>query len=283
MTFAQPLALLGLLPLGAMVILLWRQAPALVPALPGGWARLIAPPLRRYMARDLERPGLAQVWLILGVCACLVVAIARPLVPLGDGEGWANLVGRVIVIDAEHDGMAARRIAVDRLLALSPDVPTALVAVAGDAYQIVPFTTDAAQIDRYLRVLEPDAMPVRGIAVHTGLAMAERILADARVVAGQIVLVVGAGAPGSPVELPDTETLKSVVVAGDPAGWDGVADLHGADLVVATDLGPVTGALDAAVRALRAGLPGAAIDIAPWLYALAGLLTLGLFRRRAAS
>lgn len=282
MSFAHPFALLGLLPLAGLAILLWRQAPSLVPALPGGWAKLIAPPLRRYMARDLTRPGLGQVWLTLGIAACLVLAIARPLVPTGDGRDWANLVGRVLVIDAEHDGIAARRIVVDRLLAASPKVPTALVALSGDAYVLVPFTTDAAQIDRYLRVLEPDAMPMRGLAVHTGLALAEKTISDAGVLARQIVLVVGAGAPGDAVDLPETDTLRAVITAGDPAGWDKVAAAYGAEVASSDSLAGVTEALDAAVRDLAASLPGEMIDLSPFLIALALVLALGLFRRRSA-
>ena len=207
MSFAAPLWLAGLVPVAALAWALWRQAPMLVPALPGCWARLIEPPLRRFMARDLSRPGLGQVWLCLGIAACLVVAMARPLIPLGTGTDYANMVGRVILIDADQEGIAERRIAVDRFLELSPDVPTSLVAVAGDAYMIVPFTTDAAQIDRYLRVLEPDAMPMPGLAVHSGLALGEKIIADAGVVAGQIVLIAGPRAPDAVVDLPGTETL----------------------------------------------------------------------------
>ena len=282
MSFAHPLALIGLLPLAALAVLVWRQAPALVPALPGGWARLIAPPLRRYMARDLRRPGLGQVWLCLCIAGCLVVAIARPLIPLGEGRDWANLVGRVIVIDAEHDQIAARRIVADRLLAASPRVPTALVAVAGDAYMVVPFTTDAAQIERYLRVLEPDAMPVRGLALHTGLALAEKIIRDSGVVARQVVVITGGAAPGSTVDLPETGTLKSLVTAGSPEGWDRVADSYGADLAGVDDLTPVTAALDAAVRQLAADLPGEMGDLAPWFLALALVLALALFRQRSA-
>lgn len=282
MSFGHPIALTGLLPLAALAVLLWRRAPALVPALPGGWTRLIAPPLRRYMARDLTRPGLGQVWLTLGVAACLVVAAARPLVPLGEGRDWANRVGRVIVIDADNAGMPARRIVVDRLLEASPRVPTALVAVAGDAYMIVPFTTDSTQVDRYLQVLEPDAMPVPGLAVHTGLALAEKIVADAGIVARQIVLIAGERAPAGPVELPGTATLRSVVTTGNAAGWDRVAEVYGADLAASEDLTPVTGALEAAVRALAADLPGEVIDLTAWLIALALVLALGLFRRRSA-
>lgn len=282
MSFSHPIALAGLLPIAALAVLLWRQAPALVPALPGGWARLITPPLRRYMARDLSRPGLGQVWLTLGITACLIIAIARPLIPLGEGRDWANRVGRVIVMDADRDGIAGRRIVATRLLEASPLVPTALVAVAGDAYMVVPFTTDAAQIDRYLRVLEPDAMPARGLAVHTGLALAEKVIAEAGVIARQIVLIAGDGAPANPVDLPPTETLKSLIAAGDATGWDEVAAAYGADIAAPDDLAPVTGALDAAVRALAADLPGEMVDLSPWLIALALALMLGLFRRRSA-
>lgn len=282
MSFVHPFVLLGLLPLAALAFLLWRQAPMLVPALPGGWARLIEPPLRRFMARDLSRPGLAQVWLCLAIAALLVAAAARPLLPVGDPTDYANMVGRVVVVDADAPDIARRRIAVDRLLAASPRVPTALVALAGDAYLVVPFTTDRAQIDRYLVVLEPDAMPLEGMALHAGLALAEKVIADAGVVAGQIVLFAGDKGPGTLFDVPASETLRTFVVAGDPEVWRAAAERHGADLTPDQDLEPVTSSLSSAIDALRADLPGGAIDIAPWLMALSVLLCLGLFRRRSA-
>ena len=282
MTFEQPLAMLALIPLALIAVALWKRAPALVPALPGGWAQLIQAPLRRYMARDLTRPGLGQVWLVLAIAVCLILGIARPLAPLGEGRDWTNQVGRVIVIDSETDGMAGRRIVVDNLIAASPDVPTALVAMAGDAYIVVPFTTDVRQIDRYLRVLAPDAMPIRGMAVHSGVALAEKAIADAGVVIGQIVLVVGPGAPERPVELPETKTLRDLITVGDPTGWQSIAASYGASNTSSTDLSAIKARLDAAITGLRAKLPGAVIDIAPWLFGLAVVLSLGMFRRRNA-
>lgn len=282
MTFATPLFLLALIPLAIVAFLLWRQAPMLVPALPGGWARLIQPELRGFMARDLARPGLGQVWLCLAVAAIMIVGAARPLIPLGQSTDYANLIGRVIVLDADRPGIEERRIIVDQLLLAAPDAPTALALVAGDAYLVTPFTTDIAQIDRYLRVAEPDAMPAPGLAVHSALALAERVIADARIVAAQIVLVAGADAPAQMAKIPETDTLRAFVIAGDPAAWQSGSAQYGADLHAADDLEPVTAALGAAIEDLRADLPGAVIDISPWVFGLAMVLSLGLFRQRSA-
>ncbi|MEM7188602.1 MAG: hypothetical protein AAF439_03240 [Pseudomonadota bacterium] len=284
MSFALPLALAGLLPVAALALLLWQRAPMLVSALPGGWGRIIEPALARYMARGLSRPGLGQAWLCLGIAALLVVAIARPLLPLGEAPDYANVAGRVIVLDANNVGMADRRIVTGRLLNMAPEVPTALVAVAGEAYSVVPFTTDRTQIDRYLAVLTPEMMPRPGNSLHLGIAQAEEALAQAGVIAAQIVLVTGAETPPSVVELPETETLRAVVVpVADLALWSGFADGYGARLIDFSDPSPAIEDIRGALSDLTGSLPAAAIDISPWLYGLAMMLWLVLFRRRSAS
>ena len=132
-------------------------------------------------------------------------------------------------------------------------------------------------------VLEPDAMPMPGLAVHSGLALGEKIIADAGVVAGQIVVVAGPTAPDAVIELPDTGTLRAFVISGGTAGWEASATGYAADLIDIDAPEEVTATLDREIEKLRAGLPGAAIDIAPWLHALSMLLCLGLFRRRSAA
>lgn len=282
MSFGIPLALLGLIPVVAVALLLWRRAPMLLSALPGGWARIIGPELTDYMARGLSRPGLGQAWLCIAAAGIVVLAIARPLVPLGGGIDYANLAGRVIVLDAISDGIEDRRITVDRILELSPDVPTSLVALSSDAYTIVPFTTDRAQIDRYLRVLDADVIPDPGLSMHTGIAHAEKVLADAGVVAAQMVMIFGGDAPPRVLDIPETDTLRWFVVPEASDRWERFANGYQAEITNGSTVEPLVDDMSLALEALRGSLPGAAADFSPWLYALAMVLWLGLFRRRSA-
>ena len=71
------------------------------------------------------------------------------------------------------------------LLDATPEIPTALVVASGDAFNVVPLTTDRAFLDRYLNVIAPDVMPLEGRALQVTVAQAEGILTLAGVLAGQ--------------------------------------------------------------------------------------------------
>ena len=121
--------------------------------------------------------GHAATPVLCFVLALLVVfALSRPGLDVEDDDTFATLAGRVVILDVGSD-LTRHRHVLDDLYRADPGVSTALVAVSGDAYRIVPFTTDKAQIDRYLRVLSTDIMPRPGQNAHLGLALAEQMLA----------------------------------------------------------------------------------------------------------
>ncbi len=285
MTFAEPLALLLLLPVAAAALLLHRRPAAASRRLPGAWRRLVEPALRSALADGIVGGGGGQARLAAAAAVLLVLALARPLVDLGNAPDYANLAGRVVVVDlGAGAGAQDAKLAAAGLVGAAGPVPTAIVAAAGEAYTVVPLTTDQAHLERYLRVLTPEIIPVAGRALHTGLAHAEALLRGAGIAVGQIVLVSGGPAPAHDVDIAPSETLRVMLAAaGSAADWEAFAAANDADVRGPQDIAEIAAGLErAAEQKLRRSAAGSFTDLAPWLTGLAMLVWLGFFRRRTA-
>lgn len=283
MIWLQPWALAGMPAVGLLAVLLFGRRRSALAALPGDWARIVEPPLRRYLAGDGARDRRGPLALCLLIAALIVLALARPALDRPDGSRFAAIAGRVVVADlgGAAPDVARLRLAVSDLLDAATDVPTALIAVAGDAYAVVPLTTDATQIRRYLGALAPDVMPEEGRALHRGLTRAEAMLSRAGVAIGQIVLV-SAGPPPDPAPATVATDVERIVapLAGSE-GWEDLAAAHQARLVEAGELPAIaTGLHQRAADLTRARAPDAVLELTPYVVGLALCLWLALFRRR---
>lgn len=281
MSFAVPIALILLVPLCMAGLLTGSARLGWAGRLPGMWDRAVAKPLKAHLARHSSLGRAAPPVLTLLIAAVLILALARPGIEVKRPQDFATLAGRVVVMDMGSD-MAEHRLFVDALFRSGP-AATAIVAVAGDAYRIVPFTTDWQQIDRYLRVLRADVMPEPGRRPHLGLARAERILENADYIVRQVVLVTAKPPPEIIVEVPDSGAQRVVVALRHGEAWAPWATSWGADLLAGTDTDAIAAALDdAAKTAARTELPGARTDLSSLLLGLAAALSLLLFRRAEA-
>lgn len=278
MSAAIPLYLLLLIPLaGAAWALTRRMGPA-ANRLPGGWNALVAPQLKAYLAQRSAARRNRMPILLLGVAAVIVLALTRPGFHHGRELDLTGVAGRVIVMDATTD-IARQALFLRELQDATPRVPTAVIAAAGDAYVIAPFTTDPAQIHRYLNVLVPDMMPGEGRRLHLGLARAEALLNRAGYLAGQVILTAEAPPP-APVPIAPSESLRVVVALGQ-GDWSAFADSYGAALRDGAAAARASNDLiELAETAARDSLPGARLDLSPWLIGGAMALWLVLFRRR---
>lgn len=285
MSFGLPIALLLLLPLTAAGVLIWQRGDVAVAALPGHWRRVVEPRLRAYLGRGIAEGRNPQLTLCLAVLAVLVVALARPALDSAQAPDYGNLTGRVVVLDLSGAAnVTDERLFVQRLIEESPEVPTALVAVAADAFDVVPLTTDHGYLLRYLQVVEPELMPRTGRALNLGLAHAQSVLTAAGIVAGQVVLVSGGEPPRNSPIAPAMQALRDIVVPGNrlPA-WTEYAAASGASLDGLSDVPRIVAELNDAVDELKqTRTKDQWLDLTPWLIGLAMLLWLGLFRRRVA-
>jgi len=281
MSFAHPFALLLLVPaFGVMAWLtLWHGQAAM--SLPGHWHRVIDPTMQSFMAKQVVSQNRLPVVLWLTIWTLLVLGLARPTLDFGEPTEYGNLVGRVIAldvgasVDVEHQRLIAYRI-----LDAAPATPTALVVATAEAFDIVPFTTDRAHLDRYLQVLRADVMPVSGRAPGMAITHAESLLARADMVVGQLVLGTGGRVPAANATAAGDWLRALVVDTESIAAWDGYADRIGARLADETAIGAVIDDLDGKVADARRDSDDAAVfALGPWLIAVAAFLWLFFFRR----
>lgn len=284
MSLIHPTVLLLLLPLVLAGVLARSTRFGWAGRLPGGWDQVISPRLKAHAAlrSGLGRAG-APV-LCLGIAALLITALARPGIDADRTEAHATLAGRVVVLDVGAE-LDAQRLFLDALNGAGRMPATAVVVATGEAYRIVPFTTDTAQIDRYVRVLRQDMMPVSGHRPHLGLAEAERILAAAGLPVRQIVFITSTLPPETMVPVPGTGSERIIVALGSAGAtgiWARWAEGWDASLAGRGSADDIAQALeDAARAAARAELPAARLDLSSALLAVAALFWLLLFRRRA--
>ena len=286
-SLAHPWALLLAVPI--LAFLAWPKAlrvpwPALAPAgLPGDWRRVVEPPLRAALrGPDLESDRRRGGILVPVLWLLLVLALAGPGIETGERRDFANLAGRVIVLDLGGAAdIADQRLVARRLLDRSPGVPTAIVAATGDAFDVIPLTTDRQAIERYLQVIDAGLMPVGGRALPLAFAHAEEVLTRASIIAGQVVLVTGGAAPA--VQDRGTSAWSHAIVIAGPGleSWRPFAESVDARLVDAEGLTAVeTDLARDLARAAREAGERIRVDLSAWIMALAALLWLGLFRRR---
>ncbi len=281
MSFVAPLSLLLFMPLCGLLVLLRFHGTVGVGRLPGRWHHVVASGLHGYLA---ERSNLGQAgWpvLCLAIAVPVIVALAQPGIDTRDHDAVGQLRARVIILDVGAD-LARHRQFVDTLMRTDQGVATSVIAVADDAYRIVPFTTDHAQLDRYVRVLNADMMPRPGQKPHVALADAERSLANAGFPARQIVLLSARRAPDQIVEIPPRQSNRYVVMLGSENGWEQWADAQDAVLMREGSAIELTEALrKQANKIAQTEIPTARHDFTVWLIALAAFLWLMLFRRRS--
>lgn len=286
MTLLQPLFLLVCVFAAAPLIPRGLAGVALDAKLPAGWQRLVSTDMRqianRHVIATRDRTGSilrALLWLTLGL------ALAEPAFENDTIAPASNIGGRVIIVDLSNaEQAAAVRGAAAVLSASAPGVPVALVAATGDAFDIVPFTTDVKHVTRYLSVLDPELMPVAGHEPRRAIAHAEAMLIRAGMIAGQTVLVTATKAAPARQLARDRWLRAIVYVLPDssfPAPLVALAKETEATLAFAADLSAVDRELEAAISNLIDGSPDQSgrMPLQPWLAGMAALLWLLQFRR----
>lgn len=282
MSLAAPWALLLLLP--ALGALIWLQLQSRVglTRLPGHWNRVIEPALQPFMARYAVAESQPPIGLMLAIWTLLVLALAQPSINTGEASDYANLAGRVIVLDLGAGAdIHTQRLAVIRLIEDAPDVPTAIVTATSESFEAVPMTTDRVHLERYLQVIKADVMPVGGRFLGLATAHGEALLTRAEIVAGQVVIVTGGAPPGGETARPPQWPRALVIADQNLPAWRAYANQTQARLTDIDGLAPLSHDLNRDIaRAQRQGDPATRRDLAPWLTGAAVVLWLGLFRRR---
>ncbi|GJD81630.1 VWA domain-containing protein [Methylobacterium gregans] len=299
----RPWWLVALLPLALLVLrVTWRAAPL------GDWRRAVDPALMRLMERrGAVLGGRRQANLAAAVVAGLIaLALTGPAIERQDVATFRNLDATVIVLDlsrsvTEGGSLKEVRQTAQAVAEAAGTRSVALVVYAGDAYLAMSPTTDRDSLGTTLFALDADTVPDRGSHPERGLALARRTLAEADVVAADVVLITDGDGLGEAARrearaiaergwnlqglfVPTTKSLPPGAPKPDRAALDGVVSAGGG---VAAELDTPAAVLDAVGASTAQHLAAggytvlAFADLGRWLLLLAALPALLLFRRSA--
>ena len=186
-----------LLALPALIALLWtlrRQQR-------GGadWREFCDPALLPHML--IGTPGKQarhRLWLAATTGVIAVLALAGPAWERLPAPVFRNLSALVVVLDLSMSMNAAdlkpsrlerARFKIEDILRARKDGQTALVVYAGDAFAVTPITDDSATIAAQLSALSPAMMPSLGHRADLGLQTAGRLLKQAGLKSGDVLLI----------------------------------------------------------------------------------------------
>lgn len=195
--FLRPWWLLAVVPLAALLWAWYRRRRG-----GGDWRPFCDPALLPHILIDAPgRGGRGPLWLAALAGSLAVLALAGPVWERLPAPVFRNLSALVVVLDLSMameaadlrpSRIARARFKIEDLLKLRKDGQTALVAYAGEAFAVTPLTDDAATIASQLAALAPGLMPVQGERGDLGLEAAARLLRQAGLKAGDVLLVAGA-------------------------------------------------------------------------------------------
>lgn len=162
----------------------------------GDWQRVVDPALLRAMAvlgRVDTQSSRAPLWALLGALAVILVALSGPALERRDTLSYRNLDGVLFVVDVSasvtEDARWPRMLTMGRFgLAALETRPGGLIVYGGDAYVATEMTGDHLQLGQTLSLLSSEMVPDDGSRPERALALAAQLLADAEIIAGDVVL-----------------------------------------------------------------------------------------------
>jgi Ca-activated chloride channel family protein len=192
--FLRPWWLLAIVPLAALLWGLYRRRRR-----SGGWKHICDEALLPYVLIGGDGRTGSYPLLIAAVGGlAAILALAGPVWERLPAPAFRNIAAVVIVLDLSSSMDAAdfkpsrlerARYKIADLLRARKDGQTALVVYAGDAFTVTPLTDDAATISAQLFALDTRLMPVRGERMDLALESAARLLSQAGLRSGDILLI----------------------------------------------------------------------------------------------
>ncbi|MEY8828470.1 VWA domain-containing protein [Sedimentitalea sp. XS_ASV28] len=188
----RPQWLLALPLLVAAMLMLRRRRARL-----GDWEQVIDPQMlaaMRMLGRVEQTGGGTRGVLALAAAALVAVALAGPATERRDAAVYRNLDGVVFVLDASPSATGSADWTELQTLgrfgvAALQSRPAALIVYAGDAYLATDMTADTIQLGLTMSLVGADTVPDPGSRPELGLALADRVLQEAEVLAGDVLLI----------------------------------------------------------------------------------------------
>ena len=162
------------------------------------WKRLFSKQLIPYLTiKGTKRQFIVPKLLLITVLSLLTLAIAGPTWEKIEIPGQKTEAALVVLLDLSRS-MLAEDIQPNRIeraklklkdfFAAKPQSKMALIAYAGTAHSVVPFSKDYKTIERQMDALRPDIMPVQGSNLAEAMDMADSLLAP--IIAPSTILIV---------------------------------------------------------------------------------------------
>ncbi len=223
-TLLRPLWLLALPVLAAAGWWLMSRRGGL-----GDWHRAADPALLQAMAAlgrvDQSASRLPLIACLATVALC-VVALAGPSVERRDTLSYRNLDGVLFLVDAStsmtEDARWPQMQTMGRFgIASLGTRPGGLIVFAGDAYVSSDMTLDHLQLGQTFSLIDAEMVPDPGSRPERALGMAARMLEEAEVIAGDVILLTD-GAGLGPASLQEAAALSvagarvSLIALGTP-------------------------------------------------------------------
>lgn len=190
----RPYWLLALIPAVVVGFALWRQRRKA-----HQWQQVIAPELLPFLIDgESTRAHRWQIWMIVIGWIIATLALAGPTwekrpMPVQKNQNALvvilDLSPSMLTEDIKPSRLVRARLKIADILRERKDGLTALVVYAGDAHVVTPLTDDTATINSLLTSLHPNIMPLPGSNTEAAIELALRLLADAGIARGDLLLL----------------------------------------------------------------------------------------------
>ncbi|MEM8956956.1 MAG: VWA domain-containing protein [Pseudomonadota bacterium] len=293
-TLLRPLWLLVLVPVVGLAVWVWLRQRRL-----GDWSKATDPALMQAMAALGRIDATAsRMPMLMGAAtlAMIVIALSGPAIERRDTLSYRNLDGVLFLVDAStsvtDDPRWPSMLTMGRFsLASLGTRPGGLIVFAGDAYVATDMTADHLQLGQTFSLLDQTPIPDKGSRPERALELAARMLAEAQVIAGDVVLFTDGNGLGTDslqatAQIAEQGSRVSLVSMHDPAPALATHAMVGGGAVFAledTDAMRLWLAEDARTRLERQDYPLLFWqDLGRYLLGLALIPLLLLFRRETA-
>jgi Ca-activated chloride channel family protein len=200
--FVRPLWLLALLALPLLWLALRRGG-----ADAQAWRGAVdAHLLRHLLERDEGTRASSPHWLVAVAWLLACIALAGPAWERLPMPLFQNHAARVIALelaptmlsqDVKPTRAERARYKIVDILRRSRDAQTALIAYSGDAFVVAPLTDDANTVENLVDALEPSIMPVPGNDTARAIDMGAKLIAQAGLREGEIIVVADSVSSGA--------------------------------------------------------------------------------------
>ncbi len=221
---------MALLPLVAIFLVLLRNQQQ-----QAAWQRVVDPELAPHVLEDQKSQRKSIVLFILSILWFIsVFALAGPSWEQPLQTVYKKINARVIALDLspnmnaqdlEPSRIARARYKIIDLLQQLQQGQVGLVAFTDEAYVVSPLTEDAATISAMVPQLKPSIMPTRGNDISSGLNLAGKLIKQAKIPNGEIILITGSAADAK-----DIATAQRLAAAGIKTSILAMATAHGAPI-----------------------------------------------------